>query len=314
MPLDQELINRLENFEKSVMSNFPSKSVEELTNAKSFEDTLINYRKQIATGDATTSIKKKNLNTKETYYVVDANKEPFEVFTYKPNITDYKSVITEFESKIEEYNNKLAETPTFGEKAGKNNDYKIPVGIGISNITKSLPYIQTSDINAEETAKKRFKTQKPSTSQINTIKNELLKIDEKIKISEELQKPGDKPTPFFFRFDGPGFFILEIDKLNKTLDEKRQNIEKSLTEEINKALLSPATGIGFNPTIRNVIGIIMASSDAFLRKMSDVHKQAFDNGNSLIKKNSCRNDVKQDRKSTRLNSSHVSESRMPSSA
>ena len=288
----QELINRLENFEKTVMSNFKSTSIEDLTNAKNYKKILNEFKKAILTVP-NAAIKLKNLNVKDTFYVLDVDGMPYEVFTYKPDITDYKGVISEFESKINEYNNKLAEAPTFGEKAAKNNDYKIPSTVNLNNIVGNIP-IGTLDIDRTETAKKRFKKLTPSKSEVETIKLELLKIEDKIKIEEEQRDPSDGLLRFFFRFDGPGFFVEAIDRMSKMLDEKVQIIEKNLTEEINKSLLSADTGIGFNPTIRNVIAVVMASTDAFLRKLSDVHTQAFSNNNSLIKKNSCPDDVKQD--------------------
>jgi hypothetical protein len=289
----QELINRLENFEKSVMSNFTSTSIEDLTNAKNFRKILNEFKKVILTQKNPDSVKIKNLNTKETYYVLGTDGIPYEVFTYKPDITDYTSVVTEFKTEIEKYNNILSEAPTFGEKAAKNNDYKISSTINYKNIVGNV-LISVGDIDPTETAKKRYKKQTPNEIEINNIKQELVGIAKKIEIAEQLQDATSDPLPFFFRFDGPGFFVEAVNSVLKTLDEKVQNIEAKLTEDINKSLLSPDRGIGFNPTIRNVIGVIMASTDAFLRKMEEVHTQAFSNNTSLIKKNSCSNDVKQD--------------------
>lgn len=293
----QELINRLESFEKSVMSSFKSTKIDELTNAKNYNKILKEYKKEIIT--STESPKTKYLDSKITYYVLDNDGVAYEYFTYKKNITEYKLVVSDFESKIDIFNKKLSEAPTFGEKG--EDEYKIPILVSIKSILGNIIFepkeISSSDTTIE-TAKKRFKKLSPSALEQNQITAELEELQKRLDIDTEIRAQANEnvlnPTPFLFRFEGPGYFLDQIDKMSKMLEEKVQKIEDDLTKEINNALKSLDTGIGFEPTIRNIIAVLMASTDAFLRKMDDVHKQAFESRNSQKKKASCSDDVKQD--------------------
>jgi hypothetical protein len=71
--------------------------------------------------------------------------------------------------------------------------------------------------------------------------------------------------------------------MKTVLNNKSKVIRENLTNDINKIIKSDK-GIGFEPTLRNVIAVITASCDAFLRLMDEVHIKAFDNRNNLKKK------------------------------
>jgi len=293
----RQLIVKLENFEKDVLSSLGEISVEELTDAKTYRKELIEYKKKIVTLKPN-STKITFLDTKQTFYLIDkSDNQPYEVFTYKSDIQNYDQVISSFATEMEIFNSSLNKNNTFGEK-GKNNNYKISVAISVNSIIGS-PIIETKDIDIKETAKKRFKTQSPTKTQMDQIKKDLERLQVKIDAANEIDQQSGKNkyplgVPFFFRFDGPESFLGKLANVEKELDSKISIIEQKLTEEINNILKSKDKGIGFEPTIRNVICVILASADAFLRKLDDVHKQAFDNRNNPTKKKSCSYDVKKD--------------------
>lgn len=80
------------------------------------------------------------------------------------------------------------------------------------------------------------------------------------------------------------FYYYTADKINKQLnetngivnqkgDEENEKLKQKLQESVKNN--TNTTNLTFRPTIRNVIGTIMASVDAFYRLLSDVHYNAW---------------------------------------
>ena len=54
-------------------------------------------------------------------------------------------------------------------------------------------------------------------------------------------------------------------------------INKKVEQKINEVIKDPTKGgIGFEPTIRNIMGVILANADVYIRLMKDVHNRAFE--------------------------------------
>ena len=71
-------------------------------------------------------------------------------------------------------------------------------------------------------------------------------------------------------------FLGKLNKLQDQFDRMSEKIEKELSEALAEKIEDPQTGLGFKPTIRNVVAILMANVDAFYRLMDDVHREAWD--------------------------------------
>ena len=70
--------------------------------------------------------------------------------------------------------------------------------------------------------------------------------------------------------------ILEIQKSFVT---QRNKLQDFVEKEMNKVIKDPKKGIGFEPTIRNIFGVIMANADVYIKLLKDVHNKAYDAGN-----------------------------------
>ena len=86
----------------------------------------------------------------------------------------------------------------------------------------------------------------------------------------------DPATVVLYVFEGANRFTGLIDKMTDHLNSLSQLEEERLTALLAARLEDKATGIGFKPSIRNVITVIMASAEAFIRLLDDVHKKAWD--------------------------------------
>ena len=62
-------------------------------------------------------------------------------------------------------------------------------------------------------------------------------------------------------------------------------IQDDLTNALSKLLLDKGNnGLGCVPNIRNVLAVIFANGEAFLRLMDDIHTKAWDKRDSVIRK------------------------------
>ena len=293
-----ELITRLENFEKKYQEGLGQVSTQPITDAKQFDSLLTNFAQEIFFLKNPLSWKEEFLDTKKYYIVVD-NGVKRKVYTYNKTTYDnlkFDDAVSKLNSIIEKNNKILEDAPTFGTKGGTGNR-RVSVNIKNSNVIPNPYYLAKADtISVDETARERFQTNSPSNSQLNIIANELKRLDE-IRVKTEEQRSQSEPpknpieVPFFFRFDGDGFFLDEINKAKKALTVQVQDIEKELAEQINEILKSES-GIGFEPTIRNVIAVILASTDGFLRLLDRVHVKAFGERDNPKKKKVVESDVK----------------------
>lgn len=94
----------------------------------------------------------------------------------------------------------------------------------------------------------------------------------------EVNQNGDVTTQnnnlYYYTFDK---IDAELNNLygivNQRGEEENQNLNQELLNRVKKN--GNVTNLTFRPTVRNVIGTIMASVDAFYRILSDVHKNAW---------------------------------------
>jgi hypothetical protein len=283
----QQLILKLENFEKNILQTIGTFSVEKLTDAKTYNKILSNYLLDVVTAKSgTVSWKFEFLDTKKFFIVKDEKDgKYYEVYTYKENFINYDEALSKLKSIITAKNSELDNCPTFGRESGKGPEV-INFSISEDNIYVDIEPIAGGGIDVDETAKRRNVQNSVILSELETIKQtRATEYERRLNLNIE---PSE--VPFLFKFDGTKYFVNEINELQKILQNKTENIQKELTAEINLALKSEK-GIGFEPSVRNIIGVIMASTDSFLRLMDEVHKKAFDSRFSEEKKQSVLQDV-----------------------
>jgi hypothetical protein len=71
--------------------------------------------------------------------------------------------------------------------------------------------------------------------------------------------------------------LTDIFNIQKSFVAQRDKLETKVEQKMNEAIKDPTKGgIGFEPTIRNIIGVILANADVYIRLMKDVHNRAFE--------------------------------------
>ena len=297
----QQLVTKLENFEKNVMNKFGSIQINELTDSREYADYLENFKKEIlSTQLSTGSWKNTFLDSKNLFIINDGlnstgGTQQYIVYTFKKEVLEGKNGLTvetalsNLDEKIKKNIEILDNASTFGAKKGTRQNR---IKIDIDNKSVETNY-NTSNIDIDQTVKFRYGKNPPSGSTDQVI-TELSTIKTLVD-SETQRRISLNKTPiefsYFFRFDGQGFFSDKIDDAKQKLASKSEFMENSLTEKIN-AILATDEGIGFEPSIRNIVGVIMASSDAFLRLMEEVHIKASIQSRNPQKKKAVPQDIK----------------------
>ena len=78
-----------------------------------------------------------------------------------------------------------------------------------------------------------------------------------------------------YQFEGKGYFMDLTKKIQQKYQTARQSIEENLTAQLADQMSDTSTGIGFAPTMRNILAVFFAQGEAFLRLMDDVHTKAW---------------------------------------
>lgn len=69
----------------------------------------------------------------------------------------------------------------------------------------------------------------------------------------------------------------EIDVIFRTYREQRNTIELEIEKLMNEVVVHHKDfGLGFEPTVRNIIAVILANAETYIRLMKDVHEKAFE--------------------------------------
>lgn len=66
-----------------------------------------------------------------------------------------------------------------------------------------------------------------------------------------------------------------LDEIYKNFNEQYQVLEDKIESKMNQIFYSKS-GFGFQPTIRNIFGIILANAETYIRLMKEVHDKAFE--------------------------------------
>lgn len=125
-----------------------------------------------------------------------------------------------------------------------------------------------------------------STEKINEIKN----IGTLIKESSAKTVPIAQKNELYYTLD---FQIANTKNIKAQIEQKR----KAEVDRLNNVLKSKirtngnVQDLSFRPTVRNVIGVLMASVDAFYQLMSDVHDKAWTKKDDINRLKSVINDA-----------------------
>jgi hypothetical protein len=262
-----QLMTKLDNFERNIVASFPPADVEPLTNIRNYKQVVQQYFNTIRASDS-------------SWFNTYLNPKPIvlfggqRIYVFKPlEIGVKKTAVSLLQDHILKFNNGLAQNPTLG-NAGP---APIPNPIKYEMIVIDAPV--DTEIDWNETAKLQGYI-KPTEIQIKKVQTEFASTNllvanplspDAAKINEELQKY----ARMRFVFEGNGKFDKQVNQLETQANKKLSEYEASISAQLLRKIEDTDTGIGFKPTIRNMIAVVMASAEAFVRLMDDVHTNAW---------------------------------------
>ena len=142
------------------------------------------------------------------------------------------------------------------------------ISIPIKTTTFFTP-TSIKDIDIEKTYKKR------SGLDLGSVSSEEYKTFRSTLEKEILNANSLKDYEGLIYFTGVGSFLDQIKKIEEKFLTKRQEVEEGLTNQIKEQFQNKNNGLGFQPTMRNVMAVFFAQGEAFLRMLDDVHEKAW---------------------------------------
>jgi len=308
-----KLKNNIENFIKNTLDTFTKQNLDPLTNIEIYETQILELRKKVYMDRKTSWFQKymdnenylvlKNPNIGNLKSILPANVNGFLnkiditkdkkkdsdifVFTFKAEIktpSERQNAKDQLKNIIEEYTNLLRKNETLGEE-GKyvvsnkttQSSVSIPNDFKYSIFEKS---ITPDDIDFDKTYQVLNKTKKQLTdAEREKFAAELEKkgiIKNDLNSTVTLKNGSPEPVNEYFFYEGLNSFSDRLDKIDADAKNWRKKIEDDLSKALSDVLKSGDKGIGFEPTIRNVLAIIFANGEAFLRMLDDVHTKAWE--------------------------------------
>ena len=261
-----QLMNKLDQFEQTIVESFDKTEVESLTNIRNYKGILTQYFG---------SVRGANTSWFNTYLdpnpIVLVNKQ--KIYTFKDLSTEVKEeAISILQSNITKFNASLAENPTLG-TAGPT---PIPNPIKYDIIKATPPPFDS--IDWRETTRIRTGILSPTVQDEADLKNRLtpLFVTTKLQLTETNGNKSLVPIPEnFFTFESEDGFDKQIGLLETQANKKLSDYESEISEKLLRKIEDTDVGLGFKPTVRNMIAPIMASAEAFIRLLDDVHTSAW---------------------------------------
>lgn len=260
-----QLMFKLEKFEDLIADKYPKANIEPLTNIREYKQKLKDYYNKVR--GSNTSWYAKNIDPRQ--YVL-INGEVVQIFkrTLLQDPGKRGTAIEELKNIINDYNKQLSENPTLGSK-------------GTSPIKNNIKY-ENVEYSPDESQIDWGQTYELQTGQPYSQSVNLLPLINQFKSLFKLeytvgQNSADlELEPNFFMFKGKSRFDDEIFNIETQANKKLNEFEVSISADLANKFEDSTFGIGFKPTVRNIVAVIMASAEAFIRLMDEVHKKAWD--------------------------------------
>ena len=277
-----QLMNKLLTFEQTIQNSYPKANVEPLTNIRNYKETLKNYYNKV-------------YGNKDSWFNTYLNPKPIilngkgeEVYNFKQEFIDNPTKRAEAVSFLSAYtidfNNLLAKNPTLG-SAGQT-----PIKNSITFNTL-LKQVALPDINLLKTTTSQTGKLLPTTADSKSMQLILEKVLKPSFEKDTLDKRfenlfGFLINPPLYTFDD---FKNLLSKMETEANKKLSEFETALSLDLARKLEDSATGLGFNPTVRNICAVIMASAEGFIRLLDEVHTKAWNVKYDPVRKNAILN-------------------------
>lgn len=277
----QQLMNKLETFEKQVLDSYIKADVKPLTNIRDYREKLKQFYDRVYLSN-------------NSWFNTWCDPLPFVTnddqvyFAFKESVRESSQqvelAITELKQIITDYKTALNANETLGTRS------KSQVIFNITENTFIKTNVNALTFNRQKTLERRYNRTVGLTSEsaaydkqvslLTTPESETNPLNNKTKVSFSKK---------FVELDG---FTDQVRLMETEVNRKLGIYESAITTDLANKIQSKTLGIGFRPSIRNVMAVIMASAEGFIRLLDEVHTNSWnvrfdpDRKNAVLKNTS----------------------------
>ena len=260
-----QLINKFDTFQQRIVDSYPKANVEPLTNIRIYLKTLESYFREVVGSNSSWFAR---FTDPRHIYMKNGDQIYFFRKSVFNDLVAEGNAITQLQTIISTNNEKLEKNPTLG--------LDQPDKITLENLSYEKIVINSlnkADIDWFKTSQSFLGIASPNSVQEREVENLLDALYTPREVTVNGVKESQRPPLFIF--DGERRFVQTVNQIKTEASRKLQSLESAITEDLKRRIQSQALGIGFNPTARNIIAVIMANTEGFLRLIDDVHTNAW---------------------------------------
>jgi hypothetical protein len=271
-----QLKYRLQRFIDEVLADFTKENMGVMTTMTDYTNTLLSYQQKVFL--FTTSWFNTYMDIKNPIILKSGQK----VYDYKKELSPEKrdTALTELDGIIKEYNARLNENKVFG----------VGGSYTIGNITEQtqIPFdittgtfrvsIKPDDVDIIKTFQAQENSPKGQLSPAGTPTTAQTKVDiayTNFLLTSQISFIANNFT--YNYFEGLKSFMEITDGMSKQAATLRTKIEQQITTSLAQKFNARGSGgLGFVPSVRNILAVFYCQGEAFLRLLDDVHKKAWE--------------------------------------
>jgi hypothetical protein len=271
-----QLKYRLQTFIDNVLEKFTKENMGVLTTMTDYTNTLLSYQQKVFV--FTTSWFNTYMDVKNPIILKSGQKVYDFLKKYSPEKRE--TALTELDGILKEYNARLNENTVFGVGGSYTignitEQTQIPFNITTKTFRVSVNQDQvdlTKTFQAQENAPKE-KLSPNGTPPSGQTKADIA-YNNFITTLETTFKTNNST---FNYFEGLKSFMEITDGMSKQATTYRTKIEQQITTSLAEKFNSRGSGgLGFVPSVRNILAVFYCQGEAFLRLLDEVHKKAWD--------------------------------------
>lgn len=278
----QELKVRLDTFLKNIIEEYSKTNMNVLNDLDEYAKNLSEYESQVYIRQED-GWSRKYLDYSDVFITTPSTgqKDGLTLYQFKKEYDSEEKrqlALTELSGYVKTFNKGLK-----GNKAlGDNKPNSIPVNIFLDLEKKISTFYSNATVKDVDVVKTYF----------SRTNNKFKTDDERVAFESKLKIQFNSGQLFFF--EGKGSFIDQTSTIAENFQIQKQKIEESIAKDLTNKVSATfksdgkgggSGGIGFAPTIRNVLAVFFAQGESFLRLLDDVHTKAWDLRDSPLRKN-----------------------------
>jgi hypothetical protein len=290
-----ELRNRLFRLEENINKSYGEADFTPLTNINTYVSFLTSLRNDVVSTDGNSWFNQ--YIDQEKVFVLNKENTGGEpnVFTYifKPNILNDRQLsvnaYNQLKKIVDQYKETLSKNPTLGNDPGTFTVDGKTTKSKINSLNSLVIAPSAASLNVADSVRQSLNVDDIDWTQTFLIRekrepvgNEVLEL---IKKEYEFFRPitvgDDKITllpTYNFVFDGIFRGKSSFNKIIDTTFSDVSKVKEQVVVELGLFLekkIEGDSGLGFKPTIRNIMAMIFASAEAFIRLLDNVHTEAW---------------------------------------